>query len=272
MDELQATFPNLLDGGQLTQVSLELPQSTTEKQWQKIGLELGKLESSTMWWIGDWWAFEKHGWGDRKALVESEDWIGPAFQTCVNASNVCRTFKSNRRRLLLPFSHHAEVASLPIDESDRLLDWCEETIKGKSKKPRSIRELRDEVKKVKAYLAQGWTASQLERKAQVEAGQMVLANMTSDEHGVPIDNALITWAEAQDLTIRIDRQTYWGNPYEVDADGTREEVIEWYKEYFAHKRSLHKRKAEFKGKKVVLCWCYPLPCHGDFLLEQLNGD
>jgi hypothetical protein len=75
-----------------------------------------------------WWAFGEARYGERKAIVEAEDWEGPAYQTCVNASNVAKRFESNRRRLDLTFKHHAEVVALPPAEADSLLDWCEETI------------------------------------------------------------------------------------------------------------------------------------------------
>ena len=42
------------------------------------------------WWIGDWWAFGEHRYGDRKALVESDGWTGPSFGTCMNAAAVCK--------------------------------------------------------------------------------------------------------------------------------------------------------------------------------------
>jgi hypothetical protein len=87
------------------------------------------------WWLGDWWAFGEARYGERKAIVDAEDWEGPAYQTCVNASNIAKRFEHNRRRLDLTFNHHAEVAALPPDEADALLDWCEGT-----PKPRSTRE------------------------------------------------------------------------------------------------------------------------------------
>jgi hypothetical protein len=83
---------------------------------------LGKIEHSVSWWIGDWWAFGEHRYGDRKAMVEAEDWEGPAYQTCFNAWNIAKRFEINRRRLNLSFTHHAEVAGLAPDEADALLD------------------------------------------------------------------------------------------------------------------------------------------------------
>jgi hypothetical protein len=60
-----------------------------------VGREFGKLDQATQWWVGDWWAFGEHHYGDRKALVESEDWSGPAFQTCADAASICRVFESS---------------------------------------------------------------------------------------------------------------------------------------------------------------------------------
>jgi hypothetical protein len=269
MKELTKTLPDLLEDGQLTQVSLALPASLTENRWKQIGLEIARVQSSTLWWIGDWWAFGEHKYGDRKAMVENEQWMGPSYETCNRAAWVCRVFKSIPRRILLSFRHHQEVASLPSEEAEKLLDWCEETVKSKQIPP-TIRDLRQQVNRVKAYLVQGWTASQLERKAQVEKGFSALASNQPGPNGLPVDNALVTWAESHSLLVAIDRTSDWGNPFEIGADGTRKEVIEWYAEYFSHKRSLHKRLGELTGK-VLLCWCHPELCHGDFLLSQLKS-
>jgi hypothetical protein len=62
-----------------------------------------------------------------KAIVEAEDWEGPAYQTCRNAASIANAFELSRRRDNLSFKHHVEVAALPSDEADALLDWCEET-------------------------------------------------------------------------------------------------------------------------------------------------
>ena len=63
--------------------------------------------------------------------------VGSAYESCRAAARVARDFETLRRRDLLSFQHHLEVAALPPDEAEALLDWCEETLK-----PRSTRELR----------------------------------------------------------------------------------------------------------------------------------
>lgn len=64
--------------------------------------------------------------GEHKAIVEAENWEGPSFEVCMNAGRVARAFETSRRREVLSFKHHHEVAALPADEADAPLDWCEE--------------------------------------------------------------------------------------------------------------------------------------------------
>ncbi len=76
-----------------------------------------------MWWIGDWWAYGKHRYGDRAAIVQAQDWTGPSYQVCMYAASVCRRFPTtSRRREVLTFNHHAEVAALPHDQAEALLE------------------------------------------------------------------------------------------------------------------------------------------------------
>ena len=114
-----------------------------------------------------------------------------------------------------------------------------------------------------------WTQSELDRRALVEAGETVVANMHQDS-----DRALLTWARSTDRFVRIDRNTDWGNPFEIPSDGDRDTVCDSYELFFARKFSLHGRLKELRGK-VLGCWCYPSRCHGQYLtsaLENSNAD
>jgi hypothetical protein len=128
----------------ISQTALELPEKLTFEEWRGVGLSLGKVEQSTQWWIGDWW---KHGhkYGDRTKVVESEEWSGPAYQSCVQYGSVAKRFETNRRILLLSFAHHQEVAALDAAEADSLLEWCEAPLKNGRKKAKSVRELHEEM-------------------------------------------------------------------------------------------------------------------------------
>ena len=72
--------------------------------------------------------------------------------------------------------------------------------------------------------------------------------------------------------VYIGRPSKWGNPFSIGKDGTREEVIEKYREYILNKPELLKSLPELKGK-ILGCWCDPKPCHGDVLIELIEkGD
>jgi hypothetical protein len=175
--------------GQLSKTEWSLPDKLTEPQWVEAGKALARIDGTVMWWVGDWWK-AGHRYGERKALVESDDWEGPAWDACRAAGHVAEAFASARRRAVLSFGHHREVAALPEDEADRLLDWCEEELETKGRTPTRA-ALRERVKEVKRYLAEGWDSDQLERRALVEQGVTVLATYANDDDKKPLDGALL---------------------------------------------------------------------------------
>jgi hypothetical protein len=134
-----------------TGTSLTLPDDLSFEDWHDIGVQLRRTASRITWLLGDWWAFgERQRYGERTAFVDAEDWEGPGFGACANAATVCRAFETSRRRETLSFSHHAEVAGLPPEEADKLLDWCLEN----NRVRRSTRELRQRVRQVQAEKAE----------------------------------------------------------------------------------------------------------------------
>ena len=267
MNELTNLLPQT---GTLSKTGWSLPANMTEPEWQRAGALLSRVDGALNWWLGDWWAFGEHAYGNRKALVESEEWEGPAFQTCRDAAWIAARFETSRRRDVVSFNHHKEVAALPPEEADKLLDWCEDSL-GKTGRLPTIKALRERVKQVKSWLAQGWTTDQLERKARLEAGFAVVASQRASSDGRPMDAALIAWADQQGLMVDIDRKTAWGNPFEMPGDGDRAAVCDKFARfYLPHKDSLIKRLPSLKGKLLV-CWCHPEQCHGDHLAERANG-
>lgn len=120
--------PGLGLPGNSTSVSLTLPQGLGFDEWAAVGETLAAVEHSVGWWLGDWWAYGVHRYGDRKALVEKLRESGrrfPSFQTCMNCGTVAAAIETSRRREVLSFTHHAEVAALPPDERDEILDLAE---------------------------------------------------------------------------------------------------------------------------------------------------
>jgi hypothetical protein len=61
----------------------------------------------------------------------------------------------------------------------------------------------------------------------------------------------------------------WANPFRPSSPTEHEAVIAMYERWL--RRQLHLMEAlhELRGLDLV-CWCAPLPCHGDVLLRLAN--
>jgi hypothetical protein len=64
-------------------------------------------------------------------------------------------------------------------------------------------------------------------------------------------------------------RSIWANPFLLGDDGDRPTVIANYGWYFERKPSLQTQLPGLRGK-VLGCWCYPLRCHGNLLIELLG--
>lgn len=65
------------------------------------------------------------------------------------------------------------------------------------------------------------------------------------------------------------------NPFRIGKDGNRDRVISKYKRLFQRRL---KEESGFAGAierlrgKTLVCWCAPKPCHGDVIIEYLEGE
>jgi len=75
--------------------------------------------------------------------------------------------------------------------------------------------------------------------------------------------------------VYVGRPSKWGNPYNVKDPllpagiGKVEKhrlVVDEYRKYLVGSPELLSALSELHGKDLV-CWCAPLPCHADVLLE-----
>lgn len=105
-------------------LSLDLPDGMSFDQWVNVGRRLCAGAQVINWHIGDWWAFGDHRYGARAAAA-AEGIFGRSFGSLANAASVCRSFETSRRREVLTWAHHVEVAALPPDVADQLLDRAE---------------------------------------------------------------------------------------------------------------------------------------------------
>jgi|GEM_PF-2240265 len=58
----------------------------------------------------------------RAAIVQAPDWTGPSYAVCRNAASVARRFPVQQRHVAMTFQHHAEVAALPPDQAEAMLE------------------------------------------------------------------------------------------------------------------------------------------------------
>lgn len=88
--------------------------------------------------------------------------------------------------------------------------------------------------------------------------------------------AMSTSCGAQVVNLRYDfcdieicRPGRWGNPFLIGRDGTRTEVIEKYRQWIQTQPQLLAQLPLLCGKRLG-CYCKPLPCHGDVLIELIG--
>ncbi|MFE1819414.1 LmbU family transcriptional regulator [Streptomyces griseus] len=112
-------------GGEVltTRVGLQMPSGLTFETWERAGRTLAGIVDSSAWWLGDWLVYGKENYADR--YERGIRTAGLKYQTLRNYAWVSRRFAMGRRRPRLSFQHHAEVASLPVEEQDRWLDSAE---------------------------------------------------------------------------------------------------------------------------------------------------
>jgi hypothetical protein len=108
-----------IPGCQFTPISLTLPEDLEYDHWERIGRQLQRADMAVQWWIGDWLNFGERKYGEKYAQAIEE--TGRAMQTLKNYAYVARQIETSRRRDVVDFSTHAEVASLEPEDQERVL-------------------------------------------------------------------------------------------------------------------------------------------------------
>lgn len=72
------------------------------------------------------------------------------------------------------------------------------------------------------------------------------------------------------IDMYIGRGSPWGNPYVIGKDGNRTEVIARYRKYAVMMLSENPHWLNRLRGKDLVCFCAPLACHGDVLLEMIG--
>ncbi|MFF3941616.1 LmbU family transcriptional regulator [Streptomyces phaeofaciens] len=105
-------------------MGLQIPTGMAYDEWERSGRQLAGVLDSSSWWLGDWLVYGKDHYTDRyQRGIRS---VGLSYQTLRNYAWVARRFGHARRRPALSFQHHAELASMPVEEQNFWLDRAEE--------------------------------------------------------------------------------------------------------------------------------------------------
>ncbi|TYC10074.1 antibiotic biosynthesis protein [Actinomadura syzygii] len=106
-----------------TALGLRIPAELTFEDWERAGRQITAVVNSSAWWLGDWLVYGKEHYRDRyeRGILAA----GLQYQTLRNYAWVARRFELSRRRAALSFQHHAEVASLLVEDQDKWLDRAE---------------------------------------------------------------------------------------------------------------------------------------------------
>jgi hypothetical protein len=206
--------------------SLQLPGTISANDYKVIGNAIAQLYQRVNWYLGDWWISGDHRYGERRDIVLSDDWLGPGYQACMDAGLVCRAFaESSRRREVLSFSHHREVAALSAADADALLDWCEQMLAetGTAPSTRALRIERDRRERAAA-----------ERIAEPQPGEGTLAMVAAPlptsrsadlkrEQDVPVDMRIPTSSgdprrQAQVMLMPVSSQSEAGQVREMTVE------------------------------------------------------
>lgn len=72
--------------------------------------------------------------------------------------------------------------------------------------------------------------------------------------------------------VYIGRPSVFGNPYRIGPGGDRAAVIEKYRRWLIERDDDPRRRAALAAIRalpddaILVCWCHPLPCHGDVII------
>jgi len=262
--------PALILPGRRSRTSLELPSDMFVEDWIACGQVLGSVEGSVQWWLGDWWAYGEHAYGERKALFEEG---GPLEELDYNlvknnygyvSAHVERSVRSD----LLSWFHHRHVAPLSPDEQR---SWLARALEGDGGEPWSSNQLKAAIKQGAALArtqAADFDAQQLGKFAiiyadppwQYENPPMGGTNRSIENHyptmtleeicALPVTeiahehSVLFMWATSPKLYECMQVLDAWGFTYRTDMVWVKDKIGMGYYVRGKHESLLIARRGE----------------------------
>lgn len=108
--------------GALTPVALSLPADVTFDQYEAVGRMLGRIDTATKWWIGDWLLTGEQLFGEQAYQAIEALTPNISEDTRMRYINVAQRVPPERRRPELSWSHHKAIAALPPGEQEDYLE------------------------------------------------------------------------------------------------------------------------------------------------------
>lgn len=164
------------EGAKFTETGLKLNKSMGYDEWENIVSQLARMEKATQWWIGDALNFGEAKYGEMyaQAIDDSQK------KTWQNCKFVAKSIESSRRRELVSWSTHSEVAGLEPDAQNELLDMAE-------KAQLTKQQMRSEVKKYnRALLAAQANGGELPEGAEIVTGSFQQYMETLDDNSIDL--------------------------------------------------------------------------------------
>lgn len=124
----------------VSETAIEFAPGMKFEEWESIGLELQRVGRCWQWWIGDWLNFGEESYGEKYAQAIEE--TGIPYGTLQNCAYVASRVEMSRRRDIVCWSSHSEVAKLDPRQQDNWLKKVE-------KDSLTVSELRAAIKESK---------------------------------------------------------------------------------------------------------------------------
>lgn len=77
----------------------------------------------------------------------------------------------------------------------------------------------------------------------------------------------VVHCKREPYTRYIGRPSVLGNPFIIGKHGTREQVIEMYRQWALTQPHVMSAIMALADDDVLGCWCHPQPCHGQVIIE-----
>lgn len=192
-----------------TAVSLTIPPGMKFERWEALGTALRAAGKGVQFWIGDWIRYGEHEYGEKYS--QAIEATGKQLSTLQGYVYVAEHIDPCRRRQLdsVDFSTHAEVASLPDDDQERILAQAEA-----EPDKYTVKQVRREVHRVKRQSGKKPSEIEAIHTPEVQAYlKRYIDTLKELEEAVPLTAKFL-----RNMVQNHTAQAHWQKTRTIDAD------------------------------------------------------